>query len=133
MSAAEANVKQAEQDVRRLHKIESCSPGCYASLSMYAALACQDLGFLERLSVAPFLQATEAKLKQAEQGERELQAALRAAQQDAVEAATSAARADKELRAQRSMSAQHQRLLRQVIARHPPRVSVAPCGASVAP
>ena len=66
------------------------------------------------------LQATEAKLRQAEQGERELQAALGAAQQDAMEAATSAARADKELRAQQSMSAQHQRLLRQALAHTSP-------------
>ena len=58
-------------------------------------------------------QATEARLKQSERGVGELQVALEAAQQDAVEAATSASRADKELRAQQSMSAQHQRLLRQ--------------------
>lgn len=60
-------------------------------------------------------QATEARLKQSERGVGELQAALEAAQQDAVEAATSASRADKELRAQQSMSAQVQRLLRQPI------------------
>lgn len=59
-------------------------------------------------------QATEARLKQAERGVEELQAALEAAQQDAVEAATSAQRAEKELRAQQSMSAQHQRLFRQL-------------------
>jgi len=59
-------------------------------------------------------QAREARLKQAERGVEELQAALEAAQQDAVEAATSAQRAEKELRAQQSMSAQHQRLLRQL-------------------
>ena len=58
-------------------------------------------------------QATDTRLKQAERGVEELQAALEAAQQDAVEAATSAQRADKELRAQQSLSAQHQRLLRQ--------------------
>ena len=58
-------------------------------------------------------QATEARLKQSERGVGELQAALEAAQQDAVEAATSASCADKELRTQQSMSAQHQRLLRQ--------------------
>ena len=58
-------------------------------------------------------QAKETRLKQAERGVEELQAALEAAQQDAVEAATSAQRADKELRAQQSLSAQHQRLLRQ--------------------
>ena len=69
---------------------------------------------LQSVIVTASLQAAEAKLRQAEQGERELQAALGAAQQDAVEAATSAARADKELRAQQSMSAQHQRLLRRV-------------------
>ncbi len=59
-------------------------------------------------------QATEARLKQSERGVAELQAALEAAQQDAVEAATMASRADKELRTQQSMSAQQQRLLRQV-------------------
>ena len=75
---------------------------------------------VESPSVTMPVQAAEAKLKQAEQGERELQAALGAAQQDAVEAATSAARADKELRAQQSISAQHQRLLRQVIAHASP-------------
>ena len=58
-------------------------------------------------------QATETRLKQAERGVEELQAALEAAQQDAVEAATSAQRAERELRAQQSLSAQHQRLLRQ--------------------
>ncbi len=58
-------------------------------------------------------QATETRLKQAQRGVEELQAALEAAQQDTVEAATSAQRADKELRAQQSLSAQHQRLLRQ--------------------
>lgn len=88
----------------------------------------------ESLIVMASLQAAEAKLRQAEQGERELQAALGAAQQDAVEAATSAARADKELRAQQSMSAQHQRLLRQAIAHaSPSKHPVAPCGASVTP
>lgn len=59
-------------------------------------------------------QAREARLKQAERGVEELQAALEAAQQDAVEAATSAQSAEKELRAQQSMSTQHQRLLRQL-------------------
>ena len=65
-------------------------------------------------------QAREARLKQAERGVKELQAALEAAQQDAVEAATSAQLAEKELRAQQSMSAQHQRLLRQL----PPRLGM---------
>lgn len=65
-------------------------------------------------NISDFLQATEAKLEHAERGVEELQAALEAAQQDAVEAATSAAQADKELRAQQSMSVQHQRLFRQV-------------------
>ena len=37
-----------------------------------------------------------------------------------MEAATSAARADKELRVQQSMSAQHQRLLRQALAHTSP-------------
>lgn len=64
------------------------------------------------MSACNFEQATETRLKQAERGVEELQAALEAAQQDAVEAATSAQRADKELRAQQALSAQHQRLLR---------------------
>ncbi|CAL5219083.1 g849 [Coccomyxa viridis] len=64
------------------------------------------------------LHAKETRLKQAERGVEELQAALEAAQQDAVEAATSAQRADKELRTQQSLSAQHQRLLRQEAEEH---------------
>ena len=79
-------------------------------------------GPMQQVSICA--QATEARLKQAERGVEELQAALEAAQQDAVEAATSAQRAEKELRAQQSMSAQHQRLLRQLPSPSVPRLGM---------
>ena len=99
--------KQAEQGVRKLQTARGAAylDAMQASQCVYFWLATtQAVAMLESLSVTAPVQAAEARLKQAELGERELQAALEAAQQDAVEAATSAGRADKELGAQQSMS-----------------------------